>query len=214
VERVIYSGVAIHPRCERLYCCACGNFYSAEGYVHIISYRRREWYTYFRKLVLQSFIHSTNANTRTWMPLSNFYTRRKFPTRSSNSTFSYKRFVGWHVRCAASSWKMIAAYRQDRQVYWFPYILHDFCLRLLGRGFQADITRVLIRMYAERLQTLRYLFVRFMFSQRWGSASISWRKDDWVEPQRVRLQVPPMLAKLPLNYTAQHSRNIQDMHFS
>jgi len=166
VERFINSGVAIQPCYEKLHCRVCGNFYPAEGYVHIISYRRREWYTYFRKLDLQSFIHSTNGSTRKWMPLSSFYTQRKFPTWSSNSIFSYKRFVGWHVRCAASSWKMIAAFRQDRQVYWFPYILHDFCLRLLGRGFQADLTRVLIPIYAKRLQKWRYLLVIFMFSQR------------------------------------------------
>jgi hypothetical protein len=55
VERFINSGVAIHPYYERLYCCVCGNFYPAKGYAHIISYRRREWYTYFRKLDLQSF---------------------------------------------------------------------------------------------------------------------------------------------------------------
>ena len=163
MKRVINSGVAIQPCYEKLYFCVCGNFYPAEGYVHIISYRRREWSTYFRKLDLQSFIHSTNGSTRKWMPLSNFYTQRKFPTWSSNSTFSYKRFVGWHVRCAASSRKMIAACRQDRQVYWFPHIFHDFYLRLLGRGFRADLTRVLIRMYAERLQKWRYLFVRLCF---------------------------------------------------
>jgi hypothetical protein len=63
VERVINSGVDLQPRYERLYCCACGNFYPAEGYVHIISYRRREWYTYFCKLDLQSFIHSFIQHT-------------------------------------------------------------------------------------------------------------------------------------------------------
>jgi len=52
VERVINSGVAIPPYYEKLYCCICGNFYPAEGYIHIISYRRREWYTYFRELDL------------------------------------------------------------------------------------------------------------------------------------------------------------------
>lgn len=36
MEGVINSGVAIQPCYERLYCCVYGNFYPAEGYVHII----------------------------------------------------------------------------------------------------------------------------------------------------------------------------------
>jgi len=33
VEGVINSCVAIQPCYEKLYCCVCGNFYPAEGYV-------------------------------------------------------------------------------------------------------------------------------------------------------------------------------------